>query len=90
MPAAQPFYAGMLLPDGTNAIYVADEVAFLLAVIPDAYEGLYAQRGEAVPVAVDVDGGEVSIAAIYRRLTEISAYELLTRHFDDGIDAYIV
>jgi hypothetical protein len=90
MPASDPFYAGFLLPDGTHAVYVADECAFLLAVVPDLYGGLYAQRGEAALVAVDIDDSEESVVILYRRLNEVTAYELLTQRYDTKYEAYLV
>jgi hypothetical protein len=90
MRAAEPSYSGFLLPDGCNALYVSDESAFLLPVTPSGYDGLYAQAGDAALVAVEIDGAAESVEILYRRLTEMSAFELLTRHYNAEMVAYTI
>ncbi|WP_169083248.1 hypothetical protein [Paenibacillus sp. PL91] len=84
--AAKSNYDGFLLPDAAHALYVADGFALLIAVVPDV--GKYLQVREAFVVSIKAEATFVFIADLYRRLTEVSAYELLTRHYDEEFDAF--
>lgn len=79
----------LLLPDGKNALYVSNGEALIVAVEPLA-EGLYAHTGPSTMVArIDSDDERI-LTNLYRKLNRISAYELLTRHYDESECAYIV
>ncbi|WP_239613905.1 hypothetical protein [Cohnella mopanensis] len=88
--ALTPFDHGFLLPDGEHAIYAADGGAFIVVVKPFAFDGLYAQAGMSTMIAHCDNGDERSMVRLYRRLKRMNAYDLLTHHFDDDANSYLV
>lgn len=80
------YYDGYLLPDAPHALYVSDGFAFLIAV--DRAGAHYVQTREAFVVSIDIVPDSESVAKLYRRLNEMSAYELLTRHYNEEFDAF--
>lgn len=85
---AGTYYDGFLLPDAEHALYVAFDSALLIAVAPD--DGHYVQVREAFVVSIDIEADAESVANLYRRLTKVSAYELLTRHYNAEFDAFTI
>lgn len=94
MKAQTPFYRGFLLPDGRHALYIEVGSAYLLPVVPFAYDGLYAQDGPSVLIADlnedQQENAEGTALFLYARLTSMSAYELLTTHYDDDRETYLL
>jgi len=94
MQSQTPFYAGYLLPDNRNAIYISQGIVNMVPVVPFAYDGLYAQDDEITLIAyvpyVRDDPDDALIAALYSRLRNMSAFELLTKCYNKEADAYLV
>jgi hypothetical protein len=94
MQAQTPFYAGFLLPDDHYAIYITEGLVSLVPVVPSMYADLYAQDGPNtviayVPYVRDMPD-EALCSAIITRLKRMSAFELLTEHFDEEESLYLV
>ncbi|MFC4103621.1 hypothetical protein [Paenibacillus xanthanilyticus] len=94
MLAQKPFYRGLLLPNSRHAIYIHEGSAFLLPVVPFTYEGLYAQDGNSVHIAYlsaeKEAAREATTLDLYTRLTQLTAFELLTGYYDDDAEAYLL
>lgn len=81
-------YDGFLLPDSAHALYVSEGFAFLIAVT--SANNQYTQLREAFVVSIEAEEDAEFIADLYRRLTETSAYELLTCYYVEEYDAFNV
>lgn len=94
MQAQTPFYAGFLLPDNRHAIYITEGHVSIVPVVPFTYAGLYAQDGPNtviayVPYIRDMPD-EALCSAIVTRLRRMSAFELLTEHYAEDDNLYLV
>lgn len=89
----EPFYAGFLLPDGRHAMYIGDANVSLVPVVPFTH-GLYAQDGHNTVVAYvpyfRQQSDEELITDLYGRLSDITAYQLLTGYYNEEADGYLV